>query len=588
MVFATPLPPELDKAAQVQAAIMGRICSVAISPDAQYRIEVRMDETLLGEAYALDYGAERCLVRASTCAGLRNAFATLAQLLLNGDAQPCVIGDTPVLAVRGFMLDVSRNRVPARRTLLHMADLLWLLKYNQFQLYMEHTFAFAGHERVWEAASPFDASAIRWLEDQCAARGVELVPNFNSLGHFGRWLSHPAYRHLAECPDGCKLPDGRILPPGGTTLRPCPETLAFLDSLYDQLLPLFASRQFNAGLDEPWELGMGLSREACGRIGKHRVYLDHLRAVASLAAARGKSLQFWADIVLEAPELVAELPAGVTGLVWGYEASHPFATQCPAFARAAVPYIVCPGTSCWNSVAGRWLNAQANIASATASACANGALGMMLTDWGDNGHHQPMCTSLPPACLFADSAWNGCQKADVAAVIDGLVLRDRACHAGCCLAELSSVVERSFSIRMHNTGAAWKFLFARQEALPGLLGPEDAAKLGDFRREIVALREFIAATRPVGFGGALVAREMDLAARMMDFGARRVQKAIGQPCEPTVDTIPILAERFEELWLERNERGGLSDSLALLRAYRNSPAHMKRLQPPPVTPTRSR
>ncbi len=115
---------------------------------------------------------------------------------------------------------------------------------------------------------------------------------------------------------------------------------------------------------------MGLSREACGRIGKHRVYLDHLRAVASLAAARGKSLQFWADIVLEAPELVAELPAGVTGLVWGYEASHPFATQCPAFARAAVPYIVCPGTSCWNSIAGRWLNAQANIASATANACA--------------------------------------------------------------------------------------------------------------------------------------------------------------------------------------------------------------------------
>ena len=102
----------------------------------------------------------------------------------------------------GYMLDVSRYRVPTMETVKRQVDILAELGYNHFQLYTEHTFAYPGHEDVWREASPFTPAEIRELDAYCAERGIELVPNQNSFGHLEHWLSHPAYNHLAEAPQG--------------------------------------------------------------------------------------------------------------------------------------------------------------------------------------------------------------------------------------------------------------------------------------------------------------------------------------------------------------------------------------------------
>ena len=54
-----------------------------------------------------------------------------------------------------------------------------------------------------------------------------------------------------------------------------------------------------------------------------------------LAAARGRRVQFWADIVLRDAEGAADVPVDVvravpedaTALVWGYEAGHGWARR---------------------------------------------------------------------------------------------------------------------------------------------------------------------------------------------------------------------------------------------------------------------
>jgi hypothetical protein len=264
-----------------------------------------------------------------------------------------------------------------------------------------------------------------------------MVPNFNSLGHFERWLKHKDYIDLAETPGGTVMPNGRVLE-HCTTLAPGPRTNEFLRSLYAEYLPLFKSGSFNAGLDEPWELGMGRSRERCQREGKHRVYLDHLRDVAALSASFGKKLQFWADIVLEAPWAVQELPEGVTGLVWGYEADHPFEEQAEHFAQSGVPFLLCPGTSTWNSFGGRWPTAEANIRNCVSAAIRNGALGILLTDWGDNGHHQPPSASLPALALAAQLSWSAREGVPVSEVVDSLLLRDPEKRMGMAILGLGS------------------------------------------------------------------------------------------------------------------------------------------------------
>ena len=77
---------------------------------------------------------------------------------------------------------------------------------------------------------------------------------------------------------------------------------------------------------------------------------------------------FWGDIIMQHPELIAEIPRDVTALEWGYEADRAYETDTRAFRKAGVPYYVCPGTGSWISLIGRTDNAMANIRSMLFSA----------------------------------------------------------------------------------------------------------------------------------------------------------------------------------------------------------------------------
>ena len=116
-------------------------------------------------------------------------------------------------------------------------------------------------------------------------------------------------------------------------------------------------------------------------------------------------MQFWGDIILHHPDLIPELPGGVVALEWGYGADHPFLENGGKFADAGVPFYVCPGTSSWNSIAGRTDNAIANIRSAAESGLARGAIGLLNTDWGDNGHWQHSPVSYLGLAYGAAVSW---------------------------------------------------------------------------------------------------------------------------------------------------------------------------------------
>ncbi|HMA37682.1 MAG TPA: beta-N-acetylhexosaminidase, partial [Chloroflexia bacterium] len=310
------------------------------------------------QGYELTITPEQIVVVAATPAGVFYGVCTLVQILQQaGRALPALhIADWPDFAVRGILLDISRDKVPQMATLYALIDMLAGWKLNQVQLYTEHTFAYHQHPDVWAQASPITGDEILALDDFCRARHVELVPNQNSFGHMHRWLIHDRYAPLAETPGEFQVPWGTM--PGPFSL--CPEdpgSLALVRSLYDELLPHFSSRQVNVGCDETFDLGQGRSREACAQRGTARVYLDYLLQIYQEVTTRQHTMQFWGDIIVQQPALIAELPQDSVALEWGYDAGHAFAEHCPQFAAAGIPFYVCPGTSSWCSIAGRTDNA---------------------------------------------------------------------------------------------------------------------------------------------------------------------------------------------------------------------------------------
>ena len=298
------------------------------------------------------------------------------------------------------MLDVSRDRVPTLKTLREIVDLLARCRYNQFQLYTEHTFAYAAHPEVWEEADPLTPAEIRKLDAYCQMQGIELVANQNTFGHMERWLTLPRYNPLAKFPKG-----GAVTPWGAvkkfpTTLDPAkPESIALVESLFDELLPNFSSPLVNIGCDETFE------------ISDVEEYLGFLLKVCDMARKHGKRPMFWGDIVLKHPEVISRLPKDLIALDWGYEGNHPFDRDCAAFRAAGLDFYVCPGTSSWRSLGGRVENMRENLEAAERAGRLNGAKGYMVTDWGDHGHWQPLAASLPGLIMGGAFAASGSKAA---------------------------------------------------------------------------------------------------------------------------------------------------------------------------------
>jgi len=303
------------------------------------------------------------------------------------------------------MLDISRGRVPKLETLLQLVDHLADFKINELQLYTEHTFAYRKYRAVWKAWGALTAREIQTLDARCRELGIDLVPNQNSFGHLREFLAHAPLKKLAEVSTPYESGPGSFLRYPSTLAPSHPETIPFLRGLYDELLPNFSSDRFNVGCDETWDLGRGQSKSLCERTGKGRVYLNFLKKIHAEVRARNRTTMFWGDIVLHHPKLISELPKNVIVLNWGYEANHPFDREAGCFAKAGIPFYVCPGTSTWMTLIGRHDNALTNLAAAAKAGRKHGAEGYLITDWGDGGHPQPLAVSYIPLAAGAAFSW---------------------------------------------------------------------------------------------------------------------------------------------------------------------------------------
>ena len=157
--------PEAEAALDGLIAARGAVRCATGAPDCT-PFSWRLGSDLPSEGYSLEIRPTGIEIRASDPVGATHAIRTLTQLWpAAGGALPCLaIRDWPDFSRRGFMLDISRDRVPTVESLRELVDQMAALKLNVLQLYMEHTFAFRDHEQVWRDASPLTAEEIQRLD----------------------------------------------------------------------------------------------------------------------------------------------------------------------------------------------------------------------------------------------------------------------------------------------------------------------------------------------------------------------------------------------------------------------------------------
>lgn len=394
-------------------------------------VEVLKNSGLGEEEYTLSVSESGIKITAGGAAGCFYAFATLRQIIMQtGNWLPfCEISDSPHFKIRGYMLDVARNKIPTLERLKDLVDTLCLIKINHMELYFEGApFQYKDYPNMWRGFDVLSAAEFSELDAYCSERYIELVPTQNTFGHMERWLNEGGYSDLAECPNGfISQPSGDFVP-YPASLDPSDErSFKLVKNISDDLLSYSASDKYNVCCDETFELGYGKSKELSEKIGLDKVYFNYLMKLYNYCKENGKTMMFWADIINRHPHIVPDLPKDVIALNWGYWPETPSEESCINFEKSGIPYCVCPGTTVWNTMTGNIPQMLKNVRFCILTGAKHNALGVINTEWGDNGHLQGTFSAYPGMVYGAAMSWQPEENKDldIPSVLNTLIFEDR-------------------------------------------------------------------------------------------------------------------------------------------------------------------
>lgn len=371
-------------------------------------VKVNIDSSLAKEEYSILINESGITLSASGDEGIFRAVTSLKQLIENNGENLgfCSIKDNPDFENRCYLLDVSYGRMPKLNILKRYVDLMAELKYNEFQLFFEKFVfdykAYAKYTKDFECYTPED---IKELNDYCNKRYIKLVPYVASFGHLRAWLEQDEFKHLRIGDDTRNT---------GTINPLLPESIEFLDKLYESLFPLCDSSDMaNVGFDESTGLGKYQTEEICNKIGKEKVYVEWLNKVADhIRTKYGRRCQYFTDMIHNFDDedyVLDNVPKDGLALIWGYD---PIPTAmmekwCMTLERHNVPFYVCPSSSTWGCSTSRYDVLTFNLQLLAEIGKRHGAVGYMYTDWGaGDGHNSFPVWNLIPSALGGQYAWN--------------------------------------------------------------------------------------------------------------------------------------------------------------------------------------
>lgn len=363
--------------------------------------------SLENQKYSLEITAHRIKI-SGISQGLRFGVQTLKQLLgYGGNRIPCCrITDEPSIQNRGIIYDVTRGKIPKLETLKKLVDQCVLMKLNQLQLYIEHSFAFTFLSEIQGGEDVLTPNEILILDQYSIERGIELVPCIASFGHLYMILSSLSWRDLCEkTTTGIQEFSFFSRQREHTLNITHPQTVEFVEKLHREFLPLFSSRKLNICADETFDLGTDASREFVEKNGKGRCYLDFLLKIMEYPRSKGFRIMLFGDILLNHRELIHELPEDVILLDWDY-AENPDPDNRDLFSKASQENWLVPAVWGWNRLINDYESAFRNINNMAGHAGRLNSQGFLISHWGDYGHTVPYAAALPALTIGSAFAWN--------------------------------------------------------------------------------------------------------------------------------------------------------------------------------------
>jgi hexosaminidase len=316
---------------------------VAAGGPAKGAIALVVDKSLVGElgeeGYLLTSTADGVTIRGGTAAGTFYGVQTLRQLM-SPDAEqdaagalasghlsvPAVdIKDKPRFGWRGALLDVSRHFASVDEV-KRFLDLMALHKLNVFHWHLVDDQGWRIEIKkypkltsvgAWRAASPvpgqnkltdgiphggyYTQDEIRDVVAYAAARFIQIVPEIELPGHSSAAIaSYPQFGNTDSPGFAPQVQEHWGVHP--YLYSPKPETFAFLEDVFTEVLALFPSKFIHIGGDEAkkdqWETSPTAKAfiAANGLKDMHELQSYFIRRMEKFLSAHGRRLVGWDEI----------------------------------------------------------------------------------------------------------------------------------------------------------------------------------------------------------------------------------------------------------------------------------------------------
>ena len=371
-------------------------------------VSLRLINALPAQSYVLSITEDKIEILGRDRAGVGYGIQTLCQIIRNkGALLPALhIEDKPDIAERGFYMDQARGRSFKLETIKKQIDLLSRYKTNQYQLYIEQSFAFRGFSEMWREDSVLTPEEIMELDKYCKDRDIDFVPSLASFGHLYELLRTKSYEDICELENAAGKPFSFWEKMQHHTVNVADErSFEVVKRMLDEYLPLFSSKLVNICADETFDLGKGRSKELAEKIGTDRMYFEFLKKLCEYIVAKGKVPMFWGDIICKFPEFIKELPKETICMAWGYMAEQKD-DICKPIAEVGANLYLCPGVCGWNTLINRIDTAYSNIKTLSGYARKYNAIGLLNTEWGDFGHINNPAFAVPGIIYGGVFTWN--------------------------------------------------------------------------------------------------------------------------------------------------------------------------------------
>ncbi|XP_060562168.1 uncharacterized protein LOC132721814 [Ruditapes philippinarum] len=316
-------------------------------------------------SYKLTIMQNQIKVLSNNCSSLHYAISTLVQLFRmyrdekkNEIQLPQLrIDDWPDLPYRGVLFDISQGRVPNMETFKETVLSLSSLKVNQIYLYTR----FRNLEQIaWQVY--YGMEEITELDEFCHDYGIELIPVLEvapTVQYDDLQQMYPVFQDFLTC---------------------------FSFNQFVSVGPRLSS--FLLDVDEDNELNV-------------------TDCATMLPVRSHQTIQLCGYPLHDLnPNTLSQLPPHLVFNEYGVQATHNFTEICKPLSKQGMNYLVCPGTSAWNSLAGCPEAALTNVYNAVKCAISDGAMGTIVCNWSGKGHitHLPFCW--PGFLMGAGLSWN--------------------------------------------------------------------------------------------------------------------------------------------------------------------------------------